>query len=70
MFRISRAEAGFDAGTLDQARDRLRPEESGRYHVDEIRAEPLPSGHTSTAWGSLVRHPDGRVEAEPHPWPE
>jgi hypothetical protein len=25
--------------------------QSGRYDVDEIRAEPVPSGHTGRSWG-------------------
>jgi hypothetical protein len=41
----------------------------GRYHVDEIAPEPLPSGHTSRHWGSAIKHPDGRVELDPDPWP-
>ena len=40
------------------------------YDVDEIRAEPFPSGHTSRSWGRLIRRPDGRVEDEPWPWPD
>jgi hypothetical protein len=42
----------------------------GRYEVDEIRAEPFVSGHTSRSWGRMLRHPDGRVEDEPWPWDE
>ena len=47
MFRISRGDSGFDADTLERARETLRDGKPGRYHVDEIRAEPFPSGHTS-----------------------
>ncbi len=43
MFRVTHGETGFDADTLDQVRDRLRREEPGLYHVDEIRAEPSPT---------------------------
>jgi hypothetical protein len=70
MFRISRGESGFDADTIDRARETLRHEEPGLYRVHEIRADPFPSGHTSRAWGSLIWHADGRVEDEPHPWAE
>jgi hypothetical protein len=28
--------------------------------VDEIRAEPFVSGHTSRSRGRMIRHPDGR----------
>ena len=41
----------------------------GRHHVDELAADPLPSGHTSRRWGSAIKHPDGRVELDPDPWP-
>jgi hypothetical protein len=68
MFRISRGETGFDADTIDRARETPRREEPGLYRVDEIRADPFPSGHTSRAWGNLIRHADGRVEDEAAPW--
>ncbi len=68
MLRVTRGETGFDADTLDQARERLRDDKPGLYRVDEIRADPFPSGHTSRAWRGLIRHADGRVEDEPHPW--
>jgi len=68
MFRVSRGETGFDADFLDQALERLRREEPGLYRVDEIRVDPIPCGHTSRAWGGLIRRADGRVEDEPHPW--
>jgi hypothetical protein len=70
MFRVSRGQSGFDADSLDQARELLRRKKPGRYHVDEIRADPFPSGHTSRAWVGLIRQGDGRVEDEPNPWPE
>jgi hypothetical protein len=69
MFRVSRKGEGFeDADTIEGARRIVRGQPPGRYEVDEIRAEPFPSAHTSRAWGRLIRHPDGRVENEPHPW--
>lgn len=70
MFRISRGDSGFDSDTIDRARETLRDEEPGLYRVDEVRADPFPSGHTSRAWGSLIRHADGRVDDEPWPWAE
>ena len=48
----------------------VRRQPPGRYDVDEIRADPFPSGHTSRQWGRMIRHADGRVEEEPWPWPE
>ena len=41
---------------------------TGRYHVDEISADPLPSGRTSRHWGFAMRHDDGRVILDPDPW--
>ena len=46
----------------------VRRAPTGRYHVDVISADPLPSGHTSRRWGCAVRHEDGRVILEPAPW--
>jgi hypothetical protein len=40
-----------------------------RHHVDEISADPLPSGHTSRRWGTAIKHPDGRIEFDPDPRP-
>jgi hypothetical protein len=69
MFRVSRDDLIGDADTLDGAREIVQQRPPGRYHVDEVSTEPLPSGHTSLAWGKLIRRKDGRVEDEPHPWP-
>jgi hypothetical protein len=46
----------------------VRGQQPGRYDVDEIRAEPFGSGHSSRLWGRLIRHPDRRVEDQPWPW--
>ena len=48
----------------------IRNGESGRYHVDEISAEPLQSGHTSRRWGTAIKRPDGAVTLDPDPWPD
>jgi hypothetical protein len=42
----------------------------GRYHVDQISTEPLPSGHTSRRWGTAIKRPDGVVTIDPDPWPD
>jgi hypothetical protein len=36
--------------------ERLGP---GRYHVDEISSDPLPSGHTSRRCEFGIKHPMG-----------
>jgi hypothetical protein len=53
---------------IEGARKIVRGQVTGRYNVDEIRAEPFPSGHTSRSWDRMIRYPDGRVEDEPWPW--
>jgi hypothetical protein len=62
MFRISRGESGFDADTLERVQEMLRNGRPGRYHVDEISADPLPSGHKSRRWGVLIKRADGSLE--------
>jgi hypothetical protein len=55
MFRVSHRGAGIDdADTIQGAREIVQGQEPGRYDVDEIRAEPFPSGHTSRQWGRRV----------------
>ena len=56
-----------DVDTIGGARQIVQGQAPGRYDVDEIRAEPFPSGHTSRQWGRLIRHADGWVEEEE--WP-
>jgi hypothetical protein len=69
MFRVShRGEGIDDADTIGGVREIVREQPSGRYDVDEVRAEPFASGSTSRSGGRMVRHPDGRVEEEPWPW--
>ena len=69
MFRVSRqGERIDDADNLEGAREIVSSEPAGRYDIDEIQADPFPSGHTSRQWGRMVRHLDGRVEDETWPW--
>jgi hypothetical protein len=56
---------GDSIGHLKSALGDLPP---GRYHVDEISATPLPSGHTARRWGIILKLTDGRVVEEPDPW--
>ena len=69
MFRVTHngEDIDFD-NTIEGAREIVRRQPPGRYDVDEITAEPFPSGHASRAWGHLIRQPDGQVEDEPWPW--
>ena len=69
MYRVSRdfADVG-DADTIEHARRIVQDAPPGRFVIVEVRADPFPSGHTSWAWGRMIRHADGRVEDEPWPW--
>jgi hypothetical protein len=69
MFRVSQRGEGIDdADTLEGAHQVVRGQAPDRYDVDEIRADPFPSGHTSRQRGRMIRHSDGRVDDEPWPW--
>ena len=68
MFRVSQDDLIGDADTIEAAKEIVRVQRPGRYHVDEISADPFPSGHTSHRWGVAIKRPDGSVELEPDPW--
>jgi len=59
MFRVGHKGEGInDAETIEGARQVVRCQSPGRYEVDEIGAEPFPSGlwreARQRAWWSLV----------------
>ncbi len=70
LFRIvdRDGEIVADADGLAGVNEIVRRAPPGRYHVDEISADPLPSGQTSRRWGFAIRHDDGRVILDPDPW--
>ena len=70
IFRISRGARVpvVDVGSPTAIEDAVRATKPGHYHVDEISADPLPSGHTARRWGTAIKHPDGTVSVEPDPW--
>jgi hypothetical protein len=71
MFRISKdTNTVIDVEQVDEFEPAIRASNAGSYHLDEITADPLPSGHTSRRWGIAIRRPDGSVDLEPDPWPE
>jgi hypothetical protein len=57
-----------DVGTVEEIEPTIRAAEPGRYHVDEIRAKPLPSGYPEQRWGIGIKRPDGSVAIDPDPW--
>jgi hypothetical protein len=54
IYRISRPgrESIIDVDSVAAVEGAIRDSEPGRFHVDGISVEPLPSGHTSRRWGS------------------
>jgi hypothetical protein len=73
MYRISSQngrEPVIDIDSLDEIEPALRSSKPGRYRVDEISADPLPTGHTSKRWGIVIKWRDGAVFLEPDPRPE
>jgi len=45
----------------------IRDGDPGRYHVDEISSDPLPSGNMSRRWGVGIKRNDGTVSIQPDP---
>jgi hypothetical protein len=70
MFRISRdgQRPISDVDTADELEPAIRTSKPGRYHIDEISGDQLPSGHTSRRWGVWIKQADGSVMLEPDPW--
>jgi hypothetical protein len=58
--RISRPgrEPITDVDSVEAVEGVIRDGGPGCYHVDEISAEPLPSGHTSRRWGTAIKRPN------------
>lgn len=55
MNRISQNGQGpiVDVDQVKAIEPSIRSNEPGRYQIDEISADPLPSGHTSRRWAVL-----------------
>ncbi len=70
MYRISRKgqEPIIDVDQVEAIEPAIRSSKPGRFHVDQLERDPLPSGHTSRRWGVAIKRPDGSVELEPDPW--
>jgi hypothetical protein len=74
MFRIVRndqhGEMLADSETIEQAIAIIGSTTAGRFHIDEISADPLLSGHTARRWGTIIKQVDGSITTEPDPWPQ
>ena len=71
MYRISRNEQEpiIDVDQVEAIEPAIRSSEPGRYHGDEIGADPRSSGHTLRRWRVGVKRRDRTVVIEPDPWP-
>ena len=47
----------------------IRSSKPRRYQFYEIRADPLPSDHTSRGWGVAVKRSGGTIDRKPDPLP-
>jgi hypothetical protein len=67
MFRISSngQEPIINVDQVEAIEPAIRSRELGRFHVDEIIADLLPSGHSSRRWGVGLKRADGPVAIEP-----
>jgi hypothetical protein len=69
MFRISKeTNTVVDIAQVDEIEPAIRASKLGRYHIDQIERDPLPSGHTSRRWGVGIKRDEGAIVIEPDPW--
>jgi hypothetical protein len=70
MFRISRAGSDqiIDVAQADEIEPAVRASKAGRYNIDQIERNPVPSGHTSRRWGVAIKRQDGSVVIERDSW--
>jgi hypothetical protein len=69
MFRIrnSADSQSVDVDSVEQIGPTVQSGRPGRYVVDEIRDndDSLRARRITTAWGTAIHHPDGRVALRP-----
>jgi hypothetical protein len=70
VFRISRIDSDeiSDVAEVDEIKPAVRAMDPGRWYVDEISADLLPSGYTSRRFGVAIKRQDGSVVLERDPW--
>jgi hypothetical protein len=69
MYRISKGlDHGVDLAQVDEIKPAVNASEPGRYQADQIKRDPLPSGHTSRRCGVAIKKQDGPVVIEADPW--
>jgi hypothetical protein len=68
VFRISKSRHQvIDVAQVDQIEPAVKPSKARRYHVFELKADPLPSGRGSRCWGVGIKWADGSVEMKSDP---
>jgi hypothetical protein len=71
IYRIVHPDQDFtEVSSVEAIEGVVRAAEPLRYFVDEIGSDPLPSGHTSRRWGTVVKRHDGYCTLDPDPWPD
>jgi hypothetical protein len=71
MYRITgKYDFRKDVDRVQEIEPAIRSIPPGRYDVDEISADPFPSGHTSRRWGAVIKEADGSVVIKPERWEE
>jgi hypothetical protein len=70
MFRIGQngQEPIVDVDSIERIGPAIRSTKPGRYHIDEISADTLHSGHTPRRWGVGIKRADGSVAIERDSW--
>jgi hypothetical protein len=70
MFRISQSaqQPVVDVDLVGEIEPAIRSSKPGRYHIDQIERDVLPSGYTSRRWSVATEFPDGPVALDPDPW--
>jgi hypothetical protein len=69
MFRISKSRDNIiDVAQVDDIEPAIRASKPGRYHIDQIERDLLPSGHPSRRWGVGIKQREGSVVIERDPW--
>jgi hypothetical protein len=71
MYRISRNghEPMVDVEQVEAIKPEIRSSEPGRYHADQISADPMPNGHTSRRWGIAVKRSVSSASIDWDAWP-
>jgi hypothetical protein len=57
-----------DVDTIGGVKGVIQSAKPGRYTIDEISLDLLPSGRTSRRWGVGIKRADGTIAFEPDPW--